>query len=322
MEQKKTLWIVLAAGVFLLFVIGAALVLYAPEAKKSDKASYITSQENIYEDLSEKSPSALTELPDSLYKEEVLLNEENPLLTENALTEASLTEENTLESKNTPLNSLESLTAENLTVYANGTTNIYSTSNLEEEKVKAGNEAARRIIKETGRLRTVPEKTILPPENNTVSTDAEFGIVSYTKDYADKKAKSSVKESSSVPAAKTASSKVSSSSTSSASSAKAKTSSKTEVKNTVKEKEADRFWIQVASYSSKKKADEVRNILYDKGMQCEVFTWRNKDDTLLFRVRTGPYTTKSEAEYWKSAILNIEDFKKSGAYITNSSSGK
>ena len=38
MEQKRTIWIVLAAGIFLMVVIGAAVILYAPEARKDTTA--------------------------------------------------------------------------------------------------------------------------------------------------------------------------------------------------------------------------------------------------------------------------------------------
>ena len=35
MEQKKTLWIVAAAGIFLLVVVGAALILYSPSVHQT-----------------------------------------------------------------------------------------------------------------------------------------------------------------------------------------------------------------------------------------------------------------------------------------------
>ena len=37
MEQKRTLWIVAASGVFLLVVVGAALILHSPSLSKNDQ---------------------------------------------------------------------------------------------------------------------------------------------------------------------------------------------------------------------------------------------------------------------------------------------
>ena len=81
----------------------------------------------------------------------------------------------------------------------------------------------------------------------------------------------------------------------------------------------DRFWVQAASYSSKKNADEARAVLDENKIQCEVFTYRDSSDKMYYRVRTGPYTTKSEAQYWQKRINSIPLFSKNSSYITNSS---
>lgn len=80
----------------------------------------------------------------------------------------------------------------------------------------------------------------------------------------------------------------------------------------------DRYWVQAASYSSKKKADEARAVLDENMVQCEVFTFE-MDGTLYYRVRVGPYTTKTEAAYWKKQVDSLEQFADAGTYIVNSS---
>ena len=45
MDQKRTLWITIAAGVFLLVVVGAAIILYAPAAKKETQVAYDSSSD-------------------------------------------------------------------------------------------------------------------------------------------------------------------------------------------------------------------------------------------------------------------------------------
>ena len=48
MEQKRTIWIVLAAGIFLSVVLGAAVILYASEAKKNTTALYQRSAGSVW----------------------------------------------------------------------------------------------------------------------------------------------------------------------------------------------------------------------------------------------------------------------------------
>lgn len=56
--------------------------------------------------------------------------------------------------------------------------------------------------------------------------------------------------------------------------------------------------------------------LDENRIPSEVFTYKDSKNTLYYRVRVGPYTTKSEAEYWKNRICQIADFKNSQSYIT------
>lgn len=48
MEQKRTLWVVAAAGIFLLVVIGAALILYRPSVKDPVISSVQSNQSNAW----------------------------------------------------------------------------------------------------------------------------------------------------------------------------------------------------------------------------------------------------------------------------------
>lgn len=68
MEEKRILWISAAVGIFLLIVIGAAWILYAPH-KNADSASILTQEqnENTWILTPQASGSALAEAP----KEEV-----------------------------------------------------------------------------------------------------------------------------------------------------------------------------------------------------------------------------------------------------------
>lgn len=77
------------------------------------------------------------------------------------------------------------------------------------------------------------------------------------------------------------------------------------------------YWVQVAAYSSKKGAEGARSVLDSNKITADIFTYKDAKDNLFYRVRVGPYTTKSEAEYWRSKIIKISEFSKAESYITS-----
>lgn len=106
----------------------------------------------------------------------------------------------------------------------------------------------------------------------------------------------------------------------------AKAESKSSVKVSVKgnasvtvteEPKVTQFWVQVASYSNKKGADNARSVLDSNKIPADVFTYQDNKSRLFYRVRVGPYTTKSEAEYWRTRIEKIDEFAKAESYVTS-----
>ena len=123
------------------------------------------------------------------------------------------------------------------------------------------------------------------------------------------------------PTAKVESAKTTS--TKNTTTAKASSTTKTaSAKTTTPAPITHKFWIQAGSYSSKKNAEEARNALSAEKIASEIFTYTDSNGTLFYRVRVGPYTTKSEAEYWQSRIALIDKFSSSKTYITDSSAKK
>ncbi len=88
------------------------------------------------------------------------------------------------------------------------------------------------------------------------------------------------------------------------------TVTKTEVRKT-------QFWVQVAAYSNKKGAEGARSVLDANKIPADIFTYKDNKDNLFYRVRVGPYTTKSEAEYWRSRIIKIDEFAKAESFVTS-----
>ena len=78
------------------------------------------------------------------------------------------------------------------------------------------------------------------------------------------------------------------------------------------------YWVQVAAFSNKKGAEGARTILDENKIPSDIFTYRDNKDKLYYRVRVGPYTTKSEAEYWRTKIIKISEIDNANdSYITS-----
>jgi DedD protein len=64
------------------------------------------------------------------------------------------------------------------------------------------------------------------------------------------------------------------------------------------------FWIQVGSFSSRGRADELKGVLGDKGIGA-VIQVRDIDGKSWYRVRVGPYELKKEAEGWLGKVKAV-----------------
>ena len=325
MEQKRTLWIVLASGIFLLVILVTTLILYAPQAGTSNKAKLLSDSGEIWTAPVEVKPLDLN-IKDS---SSIAPGEEASVTSS---LDAPL-EGIAYQNENAALASQEeipSFTAENLTVIANGTTNVYSSGNttidlnslkngtyeenlqgtsLTGSSVTAANQVAEKAMKETANAHRVQEKTTIERTVEKKNTQSISEPVTATV----KKASASTASTSAKNTGSSNSKAVSSSSSGATASSGTKASTQTVKPITT----VTSYWVQAASYSSKKNADEARSILDENKIQCEVFTYKNSKGTLYYRVRVGPYTTKSEAEYWKKKIDSIPQFAKSGSYVTS-----
>lgn len=285
MEQKRTLWIVAAVGVFLLVVLGAALILYTPQSKQATIAnSRVTNSStasNGWISLAPSAPLQTSTNPDEKVDEEssVLSDKEipNPAKTELRAEEVNIYAENAkVYSEKTELNKL----GENATVKA-------ETSE-----------------KPTTIVLTEPEKT----------AEAKTSKPEVSKPRSNVAVKNSVSEKQKAPA------KPEHKNT--AKTAKTGQNKSVSAKPSVKEPEIVQYWVQVSALTSRKSADEARNKLGENQITADVFTYTDNKKKLFYRVRVGPYTTKSEAEYWRTKISKIDSFQNSSSYITSTTVSK
>lgn len=303
MEQKRTLWIIAAAGVFLLVVVGAALILYSPSLHRSqsqiafnpndgwvtpapsssqapsradipvnpfDRAETKAPDMQNIPDFSGDTPSAVDGIPQTQYQISPFAGQNYPQGRQ------------TIQSENV------TVISDNATVVGTGTTTIdLNTLKGTSPAVSAKNEATASQI----------------AQSQAASAQAAEKRYNYEE--------TTVK-----PAAKTTASSASSAKKAPAKAAATKTPAKPAPKAA---KVPDKFWVQVASYANKKSADDAREILESSKLPCEVLTYTDSKGKLFYRVRVGSYTTESEAKYWMTRIQAIDQFAKSGCYVVNSS---
>ena len=259
MEQKKTLWIVAASGVFLLVVIGAALLLNAPSSNAPATASITT--------IDTTPVTAKVEEP-------VISPVETPAST-------SALDSNTLafQSVENGEPAVDSAAVDGQVAAATpapAQTTIELSANTS-SAVTATSRAGQEALSNAGAKSTA----------STIYT-GNPGASEASKTVAAAPAKSS----SAAPKKKV-----------SAPAPKAPALS-------------SKYWVQAASFTSKKSADNARATLDDNKIPAEVFTYKDNKDKLFYRVRVGPYTTKSEAEYWKTRVCKIDLFKDTQSYVT------
>jgi DedD protein len=80
--------------------------------------------------------------------------------------------------------------------------------------------------------------------------------------------------------------------------------------------QTDEYWIQAASFTSRGRADELKDLLAAKGI-ASLISVKDIDGKSWYRVRIGPYSGKNEAEGW---LLKLKDLPGcSEAYISKAS---
>ncbi|WP_149555019.1 SPOR domain-containing protein [Treponema pectinovorum] len=281
MEQKRILWIVAAAGVFLLVVMGGALILSSQKSK---------SEQNLY-DISESwvnAPKTADVSPIEI------------LPSTNAQTQPS--EQVNSEDKGNNQNNSSPLKVENVTVISDNTL-VYgtgSTTTIDLNSLKSNPPQDSTLLPKNdytaNRMNEVEENQISNKAQTNQKTSPDSYYAPQPKTQEQQKVVKSAQKSTST-AKKNENKKI------------------TKAEKTVQTQKVETFWIQVGSYEAKKSADEARSILDKIKIQNEVFTYKDSKGKLFFRVRAGPYTTKSEAEYWQKRILATDEFAKTKSYV-------
>lgn len=312
MEQKKTLWIVAASGVFLLVVAGAALLLSFQK----------TGTSQIYSNPADGWVSSAKVSDSSIFAENnQALNSNSQTAEQNAVQPLPQSDANTIAQTGfEPQNQ-----------FAQNTNQQNESASPNENPINAKNVTVitdSALVYGTGTTTTI-DLNALKTNPNAVSQVTPQNT--YTADQINENNRSEKSEKPSVPQAQTESKPKTVAKTTAVSktlpkkeipaktvTATAKTSSKTAKSEKSAKTTAQKpvsYWIQVGSYEAKKSADEARTSLENNKIPNEVFTYNDAKGKLFYRVRVGPYTTKSEAEYWQKRIASTNEFAKVNSYI-------
>ncbi len=273
MEQKKTLWIIAASGVFLLVVIGAALLLNSPSAGTPSTASITTIDKTPVIAKTDEPAISPVETPSSQQTPDAntlafeKMEGGDNAIPADTISSAEKAGQNTIVSDEVAKAPETNATTEiQLKTKSSVSENVTATSRAGAEAIaNAGNKTAASTI-----YTAAPGTSAAAKTGNTTSSKTS-------------ETKKTVAAASAKPKAPALSSK---------------------------------YWVQAASFTNKKSADNARSALDDNKIPAEVFTYKDAKDTMFYRVRVGPYTTKSEAEYWKTRICKIDLFKDTKSYVT------
>lgn len=311
MEQKRILWIVASVGLFLLVVVGFALILYSPTQRQDPVITNNQSTNDIWASTQNVTPinpnyqaSMLQGTPlentvnlDSTQVQQGLNPTQSVMGQQTPQFQGMPNQPYSVPSGNNVLPS-DSMTlvgqqqVKDVTVISENTKVITSGGTTIDLTGLTVNSATQPVVTQNTNTTSQTEKTVVATSNKQSSPTAK------------------------VESAKTTSTK-------NTTTAKASSTTKTaSAKTTTPAPITHKFWIQAGSYSSKKNAEEARNALSAEKIASEIFTYTDSNGTLFYRVRVGPYTTKSEAEYWQSRIALIDKFSSSKTYITDSSAKK
>lgn len=297
MEQKRTLWILAAVGVFLLVVLGAALILYSPSARINQTtvaAQKTSNSSNGWISLAPPvQPVPLEPAQPASERQET--DEIMPADSENA--DSSIDNINPEEIEKNRITKVG-----DMTVIADNAT-VYNLNPVQGNTDSTYTPPAYRPAEDSTTISVWSERSEQPP----VVPKSETAKKAVEK-AEDRKIAS--QNESAVTVKKTASAKA----------APEKNTVKPDVKSSAKTVPAPakkQYWVQVTSLTSRKSADEARAVLDENKISADVFTYEDGRKRLFYRVRVGPYTTKAEAEYWQAKIAKIEMFSSTSSYVTS-----
>ena len=324
MEQKRVLWIVAAVGLFLLVVIGTALWISSPSSKIQPTLNTLQNSGNSWSrnDSQLEPTGSNVIIADTSAGQNGITNIDFSS-TGNGQAQAPVN-----------LNNLDSTAPAASSTPSDSAAAQSSAPAVQTAPSSTDNRTSSAGLAQTAvtlNVNITPSSSNATAYNETSQQAAPAPSVQQTVQPATvSAAPAETKQATTAPAASTAPAATTSNTTSSkpAATSTSTTSSKTTTTQTsqssassvktVPVSQPDQFWVQVASFTGKKNAEDARAALAEQKIIGEVFTYQDSKGTIYYRLRVGPYKTKSEAEYWHKIIKEVEQFKGTDSYVVNS----
>ena len=297
MEQKRLLWIIAATGVFLLVVLGAALIIYAPSARTPQ--TFASSTKNYNKDTANGWIS-LSPAPAETSDEK-------------------LNFENHFEQNNQPETEAETFAPDAKPEEVITETEVTAVPSTQQAQTIINNTTT---IDLTALPQQIAQASVPPKEITKAPASVREERRSAPKKYEESKSSDYYE------AAPKAQSKTQPKVAEKTVTKPVKQKAAVIVNNTTTVKAAPakpmitQYWVQVTSLTSRKSADAAREVLARNQINADVFTYSDNKNQLFYRVRVGPYMTKTEAEYWRAKISNIDNFKNCASYVASTKSEK
>ncbi|MCL2067709.1 MAG: SPOR domain-containing protein [Treponema sp.] len=70
------------------------------------------------------------------------------------------------------------------------------------------------------------------------------------------------------------------------------------------------YWVQTGAFTAMVRAEGAKELLASKGI-TSIIENRELDGRMWYRVRVGPYTSETEANYWLALVQSIDGFSES-----------
>ena len=297
MEQKRLLWIIAATGVFLLVVLGAALIIYAPSARTPQ--TFASSTKNYNKDTANGwislSPAPAETSDEKLNFENHFEQNNQPETEAETFAPNAKPEEVITETEVTAVPSTQQAQT-----IINNTTTIDLTA-LPQQIAQAP-VPPKEITKAPASVR---EERRSAPKKYEESKSGDY-YEAAPKAQSNKQPKAAEKTVTKPVQQKAA----------------VIVNNTTTVKAAPAKPMITQYWVQVTSLTSRKSADAAREVLARNQINADVFTYSDNKNQLFYRVRVGPYMTKTEAEYWRAKISNIDNFKNCASYVASTKSEK
>ncbi|MBQ9238773.1 MAG: SPOR domain-containing protein [Treponema sp.] len=299
MDQKRTLWIVAVAGIFLLVVFGAAVILSSAPAESARTIAAVerTDRTATGWTAAPTSPASTSAIPAPT----VAFPPDTPDTPPRAELEPSA---------HTDVSSETVTRVNDMTVIAQNTT-VYGLPQQPTQPAALTHDAT------TINLNTIQRPE--PPASVTPTNDAGAQAMAHARTVAPASPATPAPSREATPSSQPAPAAARRTEAQTQPAA-TKTPAAPKTAATPKAPQpvtTTQFWVQAAAYTSKKSADNAIVVLDENKIPANIFTYQDAKGRLFYRVRVGPYVTKTEAEYWRTRIARIDTFETANSYVTS-----